>query len=411
MPISFFAFLFSRATTSLASTMFAVSIGWHLYQNSGNPFDLALVGLMQVAPIFLFFFATGLVVDTFSRKIILIVSAIATASIFGTIAMIMASDNLNLFQIFLLIFLQGSIKAFYFPAQQAMIPNIVREDLVSRAVSLNATTGKTFGTLGPVLAGVLISFVDIKVYLISGALMLASATSYFLLPKLVVAKSTGRSLDMLIGGISYVRSNPIILGAISIDLFIVMTGSVMALLPVFATDILDVGPESLGVLRAMPALGGVVVGALIAFLPAMRQSGACLFIALLVFSFSILVFSLSTTYWISLAALFLYGGADMVSVNIRMTLIQLATPDRLRGRVSTVNSIFISSSNEMGDVRAGSAAALLGPVTATMIGSIMAFGVTFLGWRLFPKLSQLDKLIDCIPDEAKASKGEPNDGK
>ena len=150
----------------------------------------------------------------------------------------------------------------------------------------------------------------------------------------------------------------------------------------------------------MPALGGVVIGLGLAALPPMRRSGLCLFLALIVFAASILVFSLSTVYWISLAALFVYGAADMISVNIRMTLIQLATPNHLRGRVSAVNSIFISSSNEMGDIRAGSAAAMLGPVTTVFIGGLAALSVAVGGWYIFPKLRQLDRLADlCPPDE------------
>ena len=175
-------------------------------------------------------------------------------------------------------------------------------------------------------------------------------------------------------------------------------GSVVTLLPVYAADILDVGPESLGVLRGMPALGAVFVGLGLAALPPMRRSGFCLFAALVVFAVSILVFALSTTYWISLAALFVYGAADMVSVNIRMTLIQLATPNHLRGRVSAVNSIFISSSNEMGDIRAGSVASILGPVTTVVIGGLAAFSVAIGGWYLFPKLRQLDRLADLCPN-------------
>jgi len=180
-------------------------------------------------------------------------------------------------------------------------------------------------------------------------------------------------------------------------------------LPVYAADILNVGPESLGVLRGMPALGGVVVGLGLAALPPMRRSGLCLFAALVVFAASILVFAVSTIFWVSLVALFVYGAADMVSVNIRMTLIQLATPDHLRGRVSAVNAIFISSSNEMGDVRAGSAAALLGPVTTVFIGGLAALGVAIGGWYIFPKLRHLDRLADlCPPDEIKI-KGDKND--
>jgi len=397
MPLSFFGFLTARATVSLAYTMLTISIGWHLYQHSGDPFDLAVVGLMQIAPIFLFFFLTGWAVDSLPRKMMLIVCTVSEAIILAALTLVMLADSLNVTLVFGLLFLHGATKAFYTPAQQAIIPNIVPEDMLSRAVALNATTGKIFSTLGPLLAGLLITVIDVYTYLVAAGLMLVSTGAYLFLPRLARLPRTGRSLDMLLGGIAYVRTNSIVLGAIALDLFIVLAGSVMALLPVYASDILHVGPDALGMLRGAPAFGGVIVGLVLAALPPMRRSGLWLFAALAVFSASIAVFAFSTIFWVSLAALCVYGAADMISVNVRMTLIQLATPDHLRGRVSAVNAIFISSSNEMGDVRSGSVAAMLGPVPTVFIGSVMAFGVTLGGWYLFPKLRHLDRLTDARP--------------
>ena len=397
MPRSFFGFLTARATVSLANTMLTISIGWHLYQNSGDPFDLALVGLMQIIPIFLFFFVTGWAVDSLPRKMILIICSVSEAIILAALTSVMLADVLNVTLVFGLLFLHGASKAFYTPAQQAIIPNIVPEDFVSRAVALNATIGKVFSTLGPLLAGLLITVIDFYTYLVAAGLMLVSAAAYLWLPRLARMPRTERSLSVLIAGITYVRTNSIVFGAIALDLFIVLAGSVMALLPVYATDVLQVGPDALGMLRGAPAFGGVIIGFTMAALPPMRRSGLCLFVALVVFSASIAVFAFSTIFWVSLLALCVYGAADMVSVNVRMPLIQLATPDHLRGRVSAVNSIFISSSNELGDVRSGSVAAILGPVPTVFIGSLMAFGVTFGGWYLFPKLRQLDRLTDARP--------------
>jgi len=405
MPATFYAFLTARAAVSLVTAMLSIAIGWHLYQNSGDPFDLALVGLMQILPIFLFFFVTGWATDSLPRKALLITCTISEMLILGGITLAMLADELNLTIIFSLLFAHGGVKAFYTPAQQAIIPNIVPADMLSRAIALNSTIGKVFGTAGPLLAGILITLIDVYTYLVAAGLMAIGTIAYLFLPKLTRLKPAGRSLEMVLGGVAYVWSNSIVLGAIALDLFIVLMGSVVALLPVYAADILNVGPESLGVLRGMPALGGVVVGLGLAALPPMRRSGLCLFASLVVFACSILVFSLSTIYWLSLVALFVYGAADMVSVNIRMTLIQLATPDHLRGRVSAVNAIFISSSNEMGDVRAGSAAAILGPVTTVFIGGLAALGVAVGGWYLFPKLRHLDRLADlCPPEDAKVAK-------
>jgi MFS family permease len=397
MPHSFFGFLTARAAVSLANTMLTISIGWHLYQNSGDPFDLALVGLMQITPIFLFFFVTGWAVDSIPRKTILIVCSVSEAIILAAITYAMLAEVLNVTLVFGLLFLHGSTKAFYTPAQQAIIPNIVPEDFLSRAVALNSTIGKVFSTLGPLLAGLLITVIDVYTYLVAAGLMLVSTGAYLWLPQLARMPRTERSIGMLLGGINYVRSNSIVFGAIALDLFIVLAGSVMALLPVYASDILNVGPDALGMLRGAPAFGGVIVGFAMAALPPMRRSGLCLFLALFVFSASIAVFAFSTIFWVSLLALCVYGAADMVSVNVRMPLIQLATPDHIRGRVSAVNAIFISSSNEIGDVRSGSVAAILGPVPTVFIGSLMAFGVTLGGWYLFPKLRHLDRLTDARP--------------
>jgi MFS family permease len=398
MSFHFIFFLVARAAVSLVTTMLSIAIGWHLYRNSGNPLDLALVGVMQVVPIFLFFFVTGWATDSLPRKTLLIICTTSDMIILAGITLVMVDSNLNLNAIFMLLFAHGTVKAFYTPAQQAIITNIVPSNLLSRAIAMNATVGKIFGTAGPLLAGVLIAFIDVYTYLVAACLMGVSTIAYMFLPRLSRLKPLGKSLEMVLGGVAYVRSNSILLGTIALDLFIVLMGSVVTLLPIYVTDILNVGPESLGVLRGMPALGAVFVGLGLASLPPMRRSGLCLFTALIVFAVSILVFALSTTYWISLAALFFYGAADMVSVNIRMTIIQLATPDHLRGRVSAVNSIFISSSNEMGDIRAGSAAAIFGPITTVVIGGLTAFSVAVGGWYMFPKLRQLDRLADLCPD-------------
>lgn len=201
-------------------------------------------------------------------------------------------------------------------------------------------------------------------------------------------------MDLLLGGIRYVTRDPIVLPSISLDLFIVFLGSVLALLPIYAIDILHVDAKALGYMRAMPALGGVMMGILLARLPQMRNAGRLLFISLGIFAASILVFAMSSTLWLSLAALWVYGASDMISVNIRTTLIQIATPDELRGRVSAVNMLFIGVSNELGDFRAGSVAAVLGPVMTVVAGAGMALIVALGGFKLFPELRNLDRITD-----------------
>ena len=406
MPAHFFAFLGGSALINLVTTALSVAVGWHIYEHSGNPMDLAIVGLMQIIPTFLFFFASGWIVDSFSRKHLLILCAIAEALVMAGLALVMLAGELNLAFVFGLLFCHGSIRAIYFPATQAIVPNLVSEAQLPRAIALGSTVGNIAMTGGPVMAGVLISLLDRHVYGVLFGLLVAAVITYLLLPRLTRMQMAPRDWSTIIGGITYVRTNSIVLGAIGIDLFIVMVGSVVTLLPVYAQDILEISPDALGFLRAMPAFGAVVAGVVLSSLPPMRHCGQRLFLALAVFSGAIVLFALSTNFWLSMAALFVYGAADMISVNIRMTLVQTATPDHLRGRVSAVNSIFIASSNEMGDVRAGGAAAFFGPVATACAGGLMALGVVCIGFLAFPRLRRLDRLADAAPSAAsKADEG------
>jgi len=400
MPIHFYAYLFAAALTNLVTTALSVALGWHIYRHSGNPFDLAIIGLMQIIPTFLFFFVTGWVVDSFSRKLVLITCVFGEAIALAALGKVMLHGDFDLTLVFFLLFLNGSFRAFYFPAKQAIIPNLVSAKQLPRAIALSSTVSNVAMTGGPLISGLLIALIDLQIYGLMAAALGLAGLAYLLLPRLARVEMAPRTWATLIGGVNYARSNPIVLGAIAIDLFIVLLGSVVTLLPIYALDILFIGPEQLGVLRGMPAFGAVIAGIILASLPPMRQCGKKLFIALLVFAGSIILFALSSHYWLSVLALFVYGAADMISVNIRLSLVQMATPDHLRGRVSALNGIFIVTSNEMGDVRAGSTAAFLDPVVTAFIGGVMACGVVVAGYLLFPQLRKLDRIKDAAPDEA-----------
>ena len=399
MPISvFYSYLSARVLVSVASSMLSVALGWHLYLYSNNPFDLALVGLLQITPMLLLFIVSGWVVDHFPRKLILVLCALLEACIYLGLAFSMNEGELNKPMIFTLVFIHGTVRAFYAPASSAILPNIVSKDFLSRAIAITSSTWTTAQTLGPLIAGLLIAWVDYETYYYFMAFSGAGAFLYMLLPTLPINKPTERGLKQLSGGIHFVFKNPIVLPSISLDMLIVLTGSVMALLPVYAIDVLHVDSTGLGMMRAMPALGGVMMGILLAKLPPMRNAGRMLFIALGIFAVSIFIFALSTALWLSLVALWIYGASDMISVNIRSTLIQLATPDELRGRVSAVNMLFIGISNEMGDFRSGSVAALFGPVATVLAGAGMALVVAVGGSLAFTKLRRLDKLADAETD-------------
>jgi MFS family permease len=396
---TFVAYLGARILMALASSMLSVAIGWHLYLFSGDPFDLALVGLMQILPMLVLFIVSGWVVDHFPRKMILVICGFIESLVYIGLALSMNQGDLDRIQIFSLLLLHGTARAFYSPASQAILPNIVSSQFLPRAVAITSATWTTAQTLGPLGAGVLLAWVDYGTYWALVTLAATGGALFLCLPTLHIHKPQERGLQHLLGGIRYVFGDPIVLPSISLDLFIVLAGGVMALLPVFAIDVLHVDTTTLGLMRAMPALGGVVMGLLLARLPPLRQSGKLLFIALGIFAGSILLFALSNVLWLSLTALWIYGAADMVSVNIRSTLIQLATPDSLRGRVSAVNMLFIGVSNEMGDFRAGAVAAILGPVATVLTGAAMAFGITIGGSMIFSRLRALDKLTDAeCPD-------------
>ncbi|MFZ9135748.1 MAG: MFS transporter, partial [Candidatus Puniceispirillaceae bacterium] len=293
MPLHFFFFLGANAINYLVIAMLSVALGWHIYQSTGNPFHLALVGLMQVTPVFVFFFATGWIVDTFARKKILTCCALVDAAILVALTGVMLAETLNLFVLFALLFGHGSVMALYFPASQAIIPNIVPEAQIRRAIAFSSTVNNIAQTGGPLLAGLLIAAINFHIYAVMTGLMILSVLSYQLLPILPRTTATPRSWEHIIGGLKFVRSNSIVLGAIALDLFIVLLGSVVTLLPIYAADILMIGPEQLGLLRGMPAFGAVFVGLLLASRPEMRGCGSKLFFALLIFGVSIVVFGLS----------------------------------------------------------------------------------------------------------------------
>lgn len=391
----------------LASSMLSVAVGWHIYEATGNPFDLALVGLMQILPIAGLFIVSGWVADNFPRNRVLVACTILQGIVYLGLAFSFGGDTLNRGAAYSLLFLNGVARVFFGPAMQSTLPKIVSKEHLTRAVAITSTTWTAAATAGPFCAGLLIAWIDKGVYWALAVLAVLSTSFFFTLPGMAVIRSTGRGVAQLLDGIRYVVSNPYVLPGISLDLLIVLVGSVVALLPVYAIDILQVGPEALGLLRAMPALGAVLAGLLMARLQTMRHSGTQLFLSLLVFSVSILAFAVSKNLWLSLAALLVYGASDMVSVNIRSALIQLATPDELRGRVSAVNSLFIASSNDLGDFRAGSVATVLSPVATVLLGGVMAVGVTFGGYLLCPKLRRLDRVSEAQCETGPEAGGGP----
>lgn len=395
---TFAGYVVARASVGIANTMLVVALGWHLYQLTGDPWSLAWVGLMQILPVYAFFFVSGMVIDYIPRVWVVRGAATVEALALIGIAWAMQTPDPDLWALYALVAMHGAGRAFHGPALQAIVPNIVHTTVLDRAVAVSTTVWNSAMIAGPALAGFLIAWVDRGVYgFIAGFLGLA-LLGYSAIPVFRVVHTQGRTLKSFLAGLSYVWRNPVLLGGLSVDVLMVGLGSVFVLLPIYAVDILQVGPELLGVLRAAPAVGSITVGLWIAASGReLTGVGRKLFWALLCFAASILVFATSTHWWLSLAALFVYGASDMISVNIRSAMVHRATPEALRGRVSAVNMLFIQTSNEAGDFRGGAFAATFGAMQTAVLGGLIGFGVLAWSKKQFPALYRLDKTADLTP--------------
>lgn len=389
----FLLFAVSRGASVGASQMLTVAVGWTLYVRTGNPLDLGLVGLARFLPVLLLFLWAGVVVDRYNRARIVGIANIAQAAAAGLIGLVLLAPDGAIWPVFLLLAVVGAAQAFLHPAQQAILPNIVPRPVWAQAVATTSTIIKAGQLGGPALAGLLIAVGGHTVFwVIVGLSALAGLCAGLIRIEQRVSVQDGSGWTLILGGFRHIWATPMVLGAITIDLIAVLFGGIVGLLPVFAIDILKVGPEALGVMRAMPAVGGLAMGLVLGALPAPRRTGALFFLSLAGFGGSVLVFGLSELFWLSLIALAVYGATDMFSVYVRLTLIQLGTPDSLRGRVNAVNSVSINATNELGDFRAGLMAAAIGPVAAVTVGAAVTLAATGLWWKLFPDLRKVDRM-------------------
>ena len=391
----FLCFVAGRAASVMAVHGLTVAIGWHVYQMTGDPVDLGYVGLAQFAPALLFFLAAGIAADRFDRRGILAICAFIHVAVVAAFMALLRDGGGSMAPILALLALHGLARSFYHTANQALLPQLVPAEQFPNAIAWSTSASKAAQLTGPAAAGGLLAWIGDGVYWPIMALFLIAAVTPLLIAKPVFAGNRERvTLTSVLGGFGYIWGQKIVLGAISIDLLAVLFGDVMGLLPVYASDILHVGPAGLGWMRAMPGVGSLAVGLALAQIAAPRFMGPLMFAALGLFGASIVVFSLSELFWLSLVALFLYGAGDMISVYVRQTVVQIATPDAMRGRVSAVNSISINASNELGDFRAGMTAGFVGVVPAVLIGGVVTCGVTALWAVLFPGLRRIDRLRD-----------------
>jgi MFS family permease len=378
--------------TGFAIQIQTVAVGWQVYDLTRNPLDLGLIGLSQFAPALLLVLVTGNVADRFPRRWIISLSLITMAAAAGCLLLQTAYPQ-RMGVVFAIMAVFGTARAFYNPARQSIVPNLVPEKHLAQAIATTSSGAQIATICGPVVGGLLYGLHPYAAYGTSIALLFTSALLILTMPKLVQNLSK-RATDWktLSAGFRYIWTQRVILGAISMDLFAVVLGGATALLPVYARDVLDIGPAGLGLLRAGPGIGAISVGLYLMANPISNHAGRAMFIAVAIFGVFTTVFALSETVWLSIAALIVLGGADMLSVYVRNTLIQLCTPDNLRGRVNAVNQVFIGASNEVGAFRAGSFAAVMGPVGAVLLGGVGTLLVVGIWMKKFPELVRIKKL-------------------
>ena len=390
---SFQRYWAARLCVTLAIQMQAVAIGWQIYDMTRRPLDLGLVGLAQFLPSLGLALVTGHVADRYDRRTVMALCIIVEALCAVLFLTFTLQDGTNTPFLFGVLVLFGTARAFEFPASVALMPNLVPPRLFTNAAAWSSSAWQVATIVGPAIGGLLYAIGPEAVY---GCCILMFLLSVFLVSTIRIEhrekEQKAATWESVVAGISFIRGQPVVLGAVSLDLFAVLLGGATALLPVYARDILHVGPWGLGLLRSAPAVGALVTALLIARRPIQRHAGAILLGAVGIFGLSIVVFGLSHNLWLSLLVLTILGASDMISVVIRRVLVLVKTPDEMRGRVSAVESVFIGASNELGEFESGVTAAWFGVVPAVVLGGLGTLAVVGLWVRIFPQLRRVDSL-------------------
>lgn len=383
----------ARGCGSVAYQIQGVAIGWQVYDLTRDPLALGLVGLAQFLPALLLALPAGHVVDQFPRRTVYRLCLAVEALGVLLLGLGSATGHLDVWGIYALAAMFGAARAFEHPAQASLLPGLVPREAFGRAVAWNSSIGQTATLLGPMIGGLLYAFGPGVAYagsaagFITAGMLIASVP-----PPGAAPKREKPTLRSVFAGLAFIRAERAILGAISLDLFAVLLGGAVALLPVYARDILHSGPLGLGLLRSAPAIGGLGIGMILAFFPLARRAGWTMFGAVAMFGLATCVFALSRNFALSCTALAVLGGADMISVFVRSNFVQLSTPDVMRGRVSAVNAIFIGTSNQLGEFESGVTAAWFGTEAAVLIGGIGTLAVVAIWLVLFPELRRIDRL-------------------
>ncbi len=394
----FLQFLAARVAGTAANQMLMVAVSWHMYDITASAWDLGLVGLFQFLPALLLTLPAGHLADRLHRGRIFAGCLLGQGLLAGLLVLATEAGAVNRTLVFAVAVLLGVARAFQMPAQQALTPLLVPAGILPRAIALSSGGMQAAIIAGPALGGLLYAFGPAVVYVCCAGLLglgglLTLGVRYRHHP--VTSAATWGSM---LAGVAYVWRQKVLLGAISLDLFAVLLGGATALLPIYARDILHAGPVALGLLRAAPAAGGLAMSLWLARWPLQRQVGRTLLLSVGLFGLATLLFGVSQSLLFSLLALAVTGAADNVSVVIRLTLVQMETPDAMRGRVAAVNGIFIGASNQLGEFESGATAALFGPVGSVLLGGIGTVLVAAAAVVVFPALARRDRLV-ATPEE------------
>lgn len=400
----FAAFAVARFCATLSWQMLSVAAGWQVYQITRDPLDLGLLGLAQFLPFIFLVLPAGHVADRADRRLVLVAAYTIEACCAGLLLWFTLAGTRSVWPAFTAMALFGVGRSFWMPTGQSITPNLVPPEVFASAVAVNATLFQVGVIVGPALGGLLLLFGPQAVYAtVLGLLSIVLLSIASIKPVRVAgAMATFRFRDLL-EGLRFVLHRRTVLGAISLDLFAVLFGGATAMLPIYASDVLHVSPAGFGALRAAPGVGAAVTATMLAIAPLQRHVGRWMFSGVALFGLATIVFGISKVFWVSLVALFLLGMGDMVSVFIRHLLVQLETPDAIRGRVSAVSSMFIGASNELGEFESGVTARLFGLVPSVLIGGIATLIVVASYLRLFPQLRRMDSFPPPARDAKAAS--------
>ncbi len=383
----------SRVLTALATQAMTIAIGWMIYDLTHSAFALGFVGFCQFLPRFVLTLVVGHVADRFDRRVIVFICQAVQALVALGLVWAIWDGWVTSTVIFAAVTVLGSATAFQQPTSTALLPNVVPPSILQQAVATSTSLQQAAFIVGPAAGGLLYGINPMAPFLVSALFMGIACIN--ILSIRIERRAPSRepvTLTSVFAGVAFVRSRPIILGAISLDLFAVLLGGATALMPIFARDILHAGPWGLGFLRAAPAIGALAMAILLARRPLKTNVGRRMMIACAVFGIATIGFSLSSNIFVSIACLAVLGAADTVSVVVRSSLVQLLTPDEMRGRVNAVNSLFIGTSNQLGEFESGLLAGFLGPVATGVIGGVGTLIVVALWFRLFPELARVKTL-------------------